>query len=348
MRFPRHPTMRHAPWMFLLTLLPGCRKEPSVEQLAAAPPRPNGVVVVIRDTVIPAVLEVSGIAQPVQQATLSTRLAGAITAVLIQEGNAVAAGQVLARVDDREMMARREQTRAAFAEAQAVVADARVRASRFRALYADSAASRSQLDAAETGLARAEAGIRMTEASSAELEAVASYAEIRSPFAGRVTRRMVDPGDFVAPGVPVMTVEDESRLRIVSTLAPEQAAGLKVGMLIDALIERTPATAKVEGIVSAGAAMLTVNAIVDNRLRRDQAGGAATLLLPQGTRQAIVVPFAALVEQGDLTGVRVETGSGLDLRWVRLGARSGDAVEVLSGLHVGDRVWVPNVAERKP
>ena len=88
--------------------------------------------------------------------------------------------------------------------------DARTQAERFRALYADSAATRYQLEQVETGLARAEAGLQTARASRAELDAVGAYAEIRAPFSGVVTRRFVDPGAFVAPGAPILEVQDAS------------------------------------------------------------------------------------------------------------------------------------------
>jgi RND family efflux transporter MFP subunit len=329
----------------VLASLAACGDEPSLDHLAASAPRASGVVIEIRDTVVSAVLEVAGIARPVRQATLSTRLAGTVLSVLAQEGQVVSEGQVLARLDDRDLVARREQTRAATAEAEAVLADARVQAERFRALYADSAAARVQLDAAETGLARAEAGVRMAHASSAELVALTSYAEVRAPFAGRVTRRLVDPGDFVAPGVPMIEVEDHSRLRIAAVLAPGSLSGLKAGTMVEARIESELASARIEGVVPAGNSLVQINALVDNRNDQYQPGGAATLLVPQGARPGIMIPLAAVVEQGDLTGVRVETAGGLDLRWVRLGLSRGDAVEVLSGLAAGDRVFVPGSTE---
>jgi RND family efflux transporter MFP subunit len=347
MRLPSNRFWRSGILPFLALLVLACSGEPErAERLGASSPRPNGQVIVVVDTPITAMLEVAGVAQPIQQATLSTRLAGTVTAVLVQEGANVAAGQPLARLDDRDMTARREQARAGQAEADAVLADARVQAARFRSLYADSAATRVQLEAAETGLARAEAGARLARASAAELDAVASYSEVRAPFRGRVTRRLVDPGDFVAPGIPLLAVEDPERLRIVVTMSPEAAGMLRPGTTVDALIERVPARAVVEGIVPTGAgALIQVNAIVENRRGQYQSGGAASLLIPQGTRPGILVPAGAIVEQGDLVGVRVETGSGLDLRWVRLGATSAAGVEVLSGLQAGDRVFVPDSAE---
>jgi multidrug efflux pump subunit AcrA (membrane-fusion protein) len=114
-----------------LVSLVGCGGEPTHDELAAAAPRARGVVIEIRDTVVSAVLEVAGIARPVRQATLSTRLAGSVLSVSAQEGQVVSEGQVLARLDDRDLVARREQTSAAIAEAEAVMADARVQADRF-------------------------------------------------------------------------------------------------------------------------------------------------------------------------------------------------------------------------
>ena len=133
-------------------------------------------------------------AEPVRRATLSTRLSGAVTAVLVQEGARVRQGQVLARIDDRDLRARQTQVEAGIAEADAVHQDAQTQARRMQALYADSAATRVQLDAAETGLARAEAAERAARGAAQELEATRDYAEVRAPFAGVVTQRFVDPG----------------------------------------------------------------------------------------------------------------------------------------------------------
>src|SRR5574338_694204 len=203
--------------LLLLALLGACggqspESERSPGALAANSQQAPGRVIEVRDTSIPAILEVAGTAEPVLRATLSTRLTGTVTAVLVQEGARVTKGQLLARMDARDLAARRLQVEAGMAEAEAVHRDAVTQAMRFRSLYADSAATRAQLDAAETGLARAEASVRSAQAAARELDATAAYAGIRAPFAGVVTQRFVDPGAFVAPGSPLATVQDVSRL----------------------------------------------------------------------------------------------------------------------------------------
>jgi RND family efflux transporter MFP subunit len=327
--------------MAVSALLLGCGDEPAPETASAAGRAPEGRLLVVRDTAIATVLEVPGVAEPVRRATLSTRLSGAVTAVLVQEGARVRQGQVLARIDDRDLRARQTQVEAGIAEADAVHRDAQVQTRRMQALYADSAATRVQLDAAETGLARAEAAARAARASAVELEATRAYAEVRAPFAGVVTRRLVDPGAFVAPGAPIVAVEDAGRLRISVTVSPETAGRLQPGDRVRGTIERAAVEAVVEGVVPAVGALYTVNAMVDNARGLYAPGAAATLRLPQGEHRGLLVPAEALIREGDLLGVRVQSDGGTELRWVRAGRVSDGTVEVLSGLRSGERVLIP-------
>jgi RND family efflux transporter MFP subunit len=314
--------------------------ERSTELAAAARPA-AGQIYTVTDTVLPSVIEAAGLAEPVRRAVLSTKLMGSVVSVRVREGERVHAGQVLAQVDARDIAAKRTQARARVAEAEALRADAATQAERFRALYRDEAATKVQLEAAETGLARAEAALNAARGAESELEAVGAYAEVRAPFAGIVASRAVDPGAFVAPGQPILTVEDGSTLRIAATVAPRTARGLHPGDRLQATIEGAPADAVVEGAVPSAGALYTVNALVENGGGKFLAGSAATLSIAEGSRRAVLVPDAALVREGDLTGVRVATPAAVELRWIRTGARLGPMVEVQSGLRPGDRVVLP-------
>lgn len=307
-------------------------------------PRPE--LVAVRDTVMSATVEASGVAAPLAQATLSTRLMGAVTEVLVHEGDRVRAGQVLLRLDTRDLEAKATQAQAGVAAAEAQADEAERYAVRIRALYADSAAPKAMLDGAEAGLARARAGLAQARGAGTELAAVTQYGTLRAPFAGVVTRRWVDPGAFAAPGAPLVTVEDASRLRITVTTTPAVARGLRTGVALEARIEDLPAVAIIEGVVPVqGGGLYTVNAIVRDAEGRFPSGGAATLLLPTGTRRGIFVPLSAIARQGDLTGVRVWSNDRAELRWVRLGDERGDLVEVLSGLQGDESVVLTRVAE---
>lgn len=320
-----------------------CGGPEPVPQSSAEKPRSPGTVYLVPDTTIDAMLEASGVAEPFAQATLGTKLMGTVTAVLVHEGDRVVAGQPLVHIDARDLVARQAQVTAGIAEANAVHRDALIQAERIRALYADSAATRVQLDAAETALARAEAAVNQARAGANEVQAMMRYAVVRAPFAGSVTRRFVDPGDFAAPGAPLVAVQDGSRLRLSVSVAPDAVRDVRRGATLAATIEGVSALARVEGVVPAPAGNLyTVNAIVDNGGGRFLAGSAATIALPQGRRQAILVPLTAVRREGNLTGVTVRGADADELRWVRLGSTTDDMAEVLSGLRAGDQIIVPD------
>jgi RND family efflux transporter MFP subunit len=271
---------------------------------------------------------------------------GTVTEVLVREGAVVRRGEVLVRLDTRDLTAKDEQVRAGLAAAVSQAAEAERYAVRIRALFADSAAPKALLDGAEAGVAQAQAGIAQARGAQRELAAVAGYGAVRAPFDGVVTRRFVDPGAFAAPGTPLVTVQDGRTLRVSVTTTPDLARTVGPGRMIEARIEGAPAAARVEGVVPAPAgALYTINALVSDPDGRYASGGAAVLLVPRGTRHAVIVLQTTVARQGDLTGVRVVEAGGPTLRWVRLGAVRGDRVEVLSGLQGGERLVVTHASE---
>ena len=324
-----------------LMVVGGCSSStPDVAQ--AAPPRATGTPYTVRDTTLGATFDASGVAAPLQQATLSTKLMGTVLTVSVHEGNVVSAGQVLIRIDARDLAAKEGEVAASITGAEALHREAALQAGRIRALYADSAATKSQLDAAETGLARAESVVRAARAAAAELGAVSAYAVIRAPFAGTITRRLVDPGAFASPGAPLITIQDGRQLRITANVTPDVARRLRRGQHVEALVEGRTVDAIVEGVVPAAAGNLyTINALVANPAGAILPGSTATLRLSLGARTGVVVPTRALVHEGDLVGVTLRTADGDRTRWVRIGSTYGTMTEVSAGLRTGDVVIVP-------
>lgn len=325
-----------------LALVSAACAEPKSFPKTTGAGRSEGTVYAVSDTSILTNLAASGTADAVREATLATKLMGTVTEVLVREGDAVAAGQPLVRIDARDLAAKETQVAASIADAEAMHRDALTQAGRMRSLYNDSAATRAQVDAAELGLARAEAAVRSAHAAASEVSAMTSYSVVRAPFGGIVTKRFVDPGAFATPGAPLLTVQDGHELRISASTTPDVARMLGRGRSIDATIEGRSVAAVVEGVVPAAAGNLyTINALVANPGGAILPGSTATLLLPLGMRKTIVVPSGAIVRQGDLTGVTLRTASGDETRWVRLGATAGDLVEVSAGLKAGDQIVIP-------
>lgn len=335
-----HASLKHLIVLATPLLIAACgtRTAPERDAAAAPPTRQEGVVAVVIDTLLATTLPASGTAAPMREATLSTKLMARVDAVLVKEGDMVAAGAVLVRLDARDLVAKAEQVAASETAAEASRAQAAAHTARMRALFAQGAAPKATLEAAEAQLAQAESGLRAARAAGAELTSVGSYAEVRAPFAGRVTQRFVDPGAFAAPGAPLVTIQDPRSLRITVHTAPDAVRALRRGQVLAATIEGVTAQATIEGIVPGVGGLYQVNAIVENSRGTYLPGSAATLLVPAGTHRALAIPADALRREGDLVGVTVRTAAGDARRWIRVGARSGDLIEVTSGLRAGDQV----------
>ncbi|MFY7950064.1 MAG: biotin/lipoyl-binding protein, partial [Gemmatimonas sp.] len=153
-------------------MLSACGEKPAEHTAATAAPAPvRGTTLTLADTTITTTYDASGVAEPLQQAMVSTKLMGTVTSVLVHEGDVVRSGQVLVQIDARDLNAKASQVAAAIADAEAMQREASTHAARFAALYNDSAATKAQYDAAQTALARANAGLRAARAGASELEA---------------------------------------------------------------------------------------------------------------------------------------------------------------------------------
>jgi RND family efflux transporter MFP subunit len=285
-------------------------------------PRPGGAMAPVQVQVSPARSGADADLQParvvpVQEAEIATRTTGTIASIPVQVGDVVAAGARLATLDDADVQARIE---AAAAQAEL----ARRTFQRLENLAADGAASQQELDQARAGLAAAEGGLR-------EARAQSAYSVITAPFAGTVVTRMADPGDLAAPGMPLLRLASRE-VKVVADLPAERLRGLSAGMTVEVEVggERFPAT------------LLRVVQALDPASRRGRVemtvegdllpGTLGRVRLPGGTDGGTRwIPTDALVRSGQLTGVYAVERDTLRLRWVRLGRRSGDAVELLAG-----------------
>ena len=310
--------------------------------------RVDGTVTTVHAATAPDFARATGTAEPYTSATVSTKLMGTVTAVHVHEGDRVRAGDLLVTIDARDLTAKAAQVAAHVAEAEAVEREAATHAQRMRTLFAEDAAPRAQLDAAETALARAQAAVHAARAGGAELEATRGYSVVRAPFAGVITRRMIDPGAFASPGAPLIGLQDARRLRVTGTAPPSAVQGVKRGATVEVQIEGHPARGSVEAVVPTNGSLYRINVIIDNSAAAFLPGAAATLLLPQpSTRLVIRVPTTAVIRRGDLTGVYVRANGETMLRWVQLGSASEGDVEVLSGLRDGEQIIVPAATGEK-
>lgn len=260
------------------------------------------------------------------QAVIASRYAASVKAVLVREGDAVKAGQLLVQLDDADLRGGREAARAAAAAAQAQQA-------RIAALFRQQAATQAELDQADTQLAQAKAGL-------AAAQGALGYTELRAPFAGTVRSRAVDPGAFAGPGQPLMTV-DGGGLELRASLTDAEAAGLKPGQALAFEADGRAGRAKLIALAG-GADPLTHRRDLRASVLepKDLRPGAFARIQVKagGDASALWLPESALVRRGGLAGVFVVEDGRAALRWLSLGEARDGRVEVRAGLKAGEPV----------
>lgn len=283
-----------------------------------------------------------GSVEPYDRARISTRVMGHVRAVLVEEGDRVQAGQLLLRLDSRDAASRIEQAKAALTAAESQFENADAYYERIKKLAGEQSATKQHLDNARTKYEAAKAGALAARSRVAEERSQLDYFNIRAPFGGFVTSLTVDEGDMSAPGAPLVTVERQDSLKIVTTLSEKDLGKVSAGQSVLVEIGSGHFRARVESVLPAGdpaTRRFKVRLVLPNQDGALVSGMFARVLFRTGTDKTISVPETAIVRRGQLTGLFVLDDENIThLRWVRLGRTSGERVEVLAGLTAGERV----------
>jgi RND family efflux transporter MFP subunit len=274
-------------------------------------------------------LTVPGTVQARQRAALAARIPASVVELPYREGDRVAAGAVLVRLDDAAL-------RAGLAAAEAAQKAAEADLARAESLLKKGAATPREQEDAASRAADARAAV-----SGARDQL--SYAVLRAPFAGVVASRSVNLGDVAAPGRPLIEVEGEGGLELRATVESDVVGQLRPGQKVKALVDgQAGPLDSVVRVVSPAGDPSTHRFEVRADLPAVpglRSGLFARLQLPVPSGEArLLVPAAAVFRRGGLHGVYVLAEGKARLRWVAVGGTSGGTTEVRSGVVAGERV----------
>lgn len=243
---------------------------------------------------------------------------GRITEILVEEGDVVARGAVLARLDTRALIPERAALEAELAALAADAELARLTLARNDTLTERGVRSVAAQDDARLALARTEAAMAAVRARIAGVDVQLEKSVLTAPFAARIGDRLADAGQTVAPGQGVLVLFDSAPPRARIGLPPDLAAGLSVGDSVS--------------IESAG--MLLQGSI--RQIRPDLDPGtrsrAVVVTLPEGTVPVLGDTVALL-----LTQQVDDPGFWAPLSALREGARGSWSVMAVQATAQGDR-----------
>jgi membrane fusion protein (multidrug efflux system) len=277
-------------------------------------------------------LETNGTLEAENEVDIVARTSGPVTEILTEEGQVVKAGQLLARIDEREPKNKAEIARVTRDEAQLAF-------DRAETSWKDGLVSREAYDSAGSKLAAAQAQLE-----SAEIQL--AYTEIRAPFDALVVTRDIKLAQYVTPGTRLFRISDFTpllcRVEVPEKDLPRVRVGQTAHLEVEAYPgERFPASvARLRPTVDPATGTFTVTLEVEGKGKLRPGLFASVYLETQTREDVLVIPRDALVLDSLGDTVYVMANGVAERREVRLGVRDADSVEVLEGLAEGEQLIV--------
>lgn len=321
-------------WVF--SLLMGVAAAHAAEQLPVAPAQYREVE---------QTYSVEGLVEATRQSTVSAQISGRIKEINFDVGSRVNKGQVILRIDERETAQALAGSNAQVLQAQATLQNAKANYERSRQLFEQKFISQSALDKAQAEYQVARAQAAASEAGAGQAGLAHAYSVVVAPYSGIVAARLVEVGEMVTPGKPMMVGFDPAGMRVVVSVPQYKLS--EIGSRPRVMVEAPSLHRWIKAVST------TVQPLADARthstqvrvyLPANEAGVYPGMFVRAhfvvGKANKLVIPGSAVMHRSEVVAVYVVDEKGaVRLRQVRLGEKTADgSVEVLAGLNPGEKV----------
>ena len=270
--------------------------------------------------------------EPNKQADVLSRVSGVVLQIRAEEGDRVARDQDLLLIQDDEHQAR-------LKEAEAQLARQRSRFARSQKLFEQNLVSAEEFETVKNDLLAAEA--------SRELAALElSYTAVKSPFAGRVVRRHVDPGQSVSMGTPLYTIADLSRLLARVHVPAKEFRSIQIDQPVELRIDSDGGglagrITLVSPVIDPTSGTIKVTVEIEDYPQETRPGDFAEVrIVTDRHTDAVLVPRTSILTDKGERVVYVAIDSVATRRVVEVGYQSDAATEIVNGLRSGELIVV--------
>jgi len=334
--------------------------------------RPPVPVIVVKKVEMQGKVHGPGTVQSKVPVTVSAKITGILEKLYADQGDHVQKGQLLAKLDAAELRARemaaqaarsRAQRDLARAQADMVKAQADLNLAKsnyqrdlevFKPGYISKAAfdtTKAQLQVTESVLAASKATVTAQEAAVKQAEsevraaaAVHKYTDIVAPMDGLITVRKAELGTTITPGTPIFQMVDTDQIWVAAWIDETKIAQLREGQPARIMLRSGRAFQGEVARLNKEADTVTRELEVDVKFAQLPQplamGEEAEVDIDMGRQQALAVPLAAVITQGNEKGVLVADEDRLRFQKVALGLEDGARAAVTRGLKAGDLVVV--------
>lgn len=278
------------------------------------------------------VIVLPGTVEPIRTVGVNAQVAGGLLEVSVEEGNRVEEGQIVARLDDRELQAQLRSAEASFEVAEASF-------DRARQLLERQVITQPEYEAERTGFEAARAQLD-------QLRTRVGFTVVRAPIGGVVTAKLVETGDVVGNQARLLEVAEVDTMVVRVAVSELDIVQIREGDPVDVTLDALPGEvlrATVRRIFPAAdpaTRLVPVEVALSSADgRRTRPGFLARVSFELDPKpDALLVPASAIVSRGGGEGVYLVSDSTVVLRSVTPGLTAAGQIEIVNGLEVGDRV----------
>lgn len=294
---------------------------------------------------VPMRATLSGEIRAQRQYDLAFRTSGRIVERLVDVGDKVTAGQLLARLDPQDLEANAALAAASVSAAKAQVEQARVTFDRTGTLFQQGLTTRARFDQAEAAFDSAKAALAAAESRKSAADEAVGYAELKATADGVVLARSAEAGQVVGSGQAIFSMAEDGGRDAVFEVFDAALVGVPQDVEVDVVLQADPAVAakgtvrEVSPTINAATGTVRVRVALDDDADRMPLGSAVTgtILLPPAP--GYTVPWRALFRDKDGPAVWVAEASGsVSLKPVTVARYASDSVVISGGLADGDVV----------
>jgi RND family efflux transporter MFP subunit len=271
---------------------------------------------------------------------------GRVTAVAVDVGQHVAQGDVLARLDDKDLRLGHDAAQAETRRLEALIASQGRQVERLRDMVKNNFTTESVLEDAIAQLKALQEQLKGAQARLAMAQRNLERTVVRAPVGGQVEQRSIDAGDYVKAGTPVFQLATRDLLRVQIPFPETLATRLRTGLVVE-LISPTAPDSVVQGRVSEilpmiGSASRAVMLVAEVRNPGDWQPGSSVnaQLILEEYPDAVTVPETSVVRRPAGEVVYVIRDGKAQQRRVSTGVRRQGQVQILEGLAAGETVAV--------
>ncbi len=287
---------------------------------------------------------ISGTLEPDREAVLRAQVSGSVLQTYADQGQAVNAGTVLARIDASGIQDAYTSARAGLVSARNAADVAAKDLARNEKLLTAGAIAERDIDQSRRASIAAQAALEDANSRLATAEKAYRSTTVTAPFSGVVSERPVSAGDVVQPGTALFTVVDPSSMRLEASVPAEQLASIRIGVPVNFTVSGYPGRefvgriTRINPTADPTTRQVRIYVSIPNEGRALVGGLFANGRMSTATKMGLVVPQAAVDVRGSIPSVvRIKQGKAEKVP-VKIGLtdKTSETIEVLSGLQPGD------------